>query len=181
MKRLLMGGAVLTTLVLLPQVALADAAVRTDGVLVFDASGDGGSTSSLVRNDNGLTVRVSAQGLTPGNAYTVWWIVLEDDFNDVMVLNASGGLAGSAGTANFAGHLSTGPIGEVDGETILFVEGDGSFDDPRGALVITVVVDHGPAIPGLIGAQISTIVGGCVENFGSPFCPDALVFENAPA
>jgi hypothetical protein len=144
---------------LVPAVAVAAGAVRGDGVLTIAVQGDG--TASIVRNGNGISVQVRATGLTPGNAYTVWFIVTEDGLPPIVV-NAAGNLVGASGNTSFAGHLSTGAVEAVNGTDILGDGGDGSFDDPLGALVVLHVVDHGPAGedgPGTIPENIHEITG----------------------
>lgn len=136
----------------------AEKAVRSDGVFT---EGVGGGTAQIVRTDSGIDVQVTSTGLTPGNAYTVWFIVSESD-NPPLVVNAAGNIVGKSGTSGFAGHLSTGDVGAVNGTDVLADGGDGSFDDPRGALVMLHVVDHGPAGvdgPGTIPENIHEITG----------------------
>src|SRR5260370_1629194 len=83
-------------------------------------------SAKLVRNDNGITCVIHTSGLVPGDVYSVWWVLPDE----LLTLNATGGIAGDDGTATFAGHLSTGPIPAADGSVVLS-SGDGSFDQPR--------------------------------------------------
>ncbi len=110
----------------------------------------------LVRNSNGITCIIQTSGLVPGDVYSVWWVIPAE----ALIFNAAGSIAASDGTATFAGHASTGPIGPVDGSVVLS-NGDGSFDNPRTDLVNVVVRHHGPPIPGIINQQMGTFNTGC--------------------
>jgi hypothetical protein len=112
----------------------------------------GSAEAQLVRNNNGLSVSGHAMGLTPGNTYTVWWIVI--GATDFVVVNASGGIANTAGDLRFGGALPTGTYQAGD-TSPRYVEVAGTLSDPLLSMVILHVVDHGPAIPGLIPIQIS--------------------------
>ncbi len=170
-RRVLFGGLVAVMILgLFPAAAVAGGAVRGVGDLtptddpVYDTLGfgdvQGDGTASIVRTRNGISVTVNATGLNPGNAYSMWYIVIEN--GDEIVVHAAGSVVGGSGNASFASHLSTGPIGAVNGTTILVNDGDKSFDDPLGALVILHVVDHGSAGvdgPGTIPENIREFTG----------------------
>jgi hypothetical protein len=114
-------------------------------------------SADLVRNNNGITCVIHTSGLVPGDAYSVWWVIPEDG---MLIFNATGGLAGGDGTATFAGHASTGPVGPADGSVVLS-NGDGSFDQPRTDTVIVIIRHHGPPIPGQINQQTGSFNFGC--------------------
>lgn len=121
----------------------------------------GGGSATILRNKNGISVQIHSTGLTPGNAYTAWFIVIEGG-NPPIVVNAAGNIVGGSGNSTFAGHLSAGPIGAVNGTDILGDGGDGSFDDPEGSLLLIHIVDHGSAGvdgPGTIPENIQEITG----------------------
>jgi len=134
------------------------------GVLV-----GGGGSASIVRTDSGISVRVHADGLRPGNAYTAWFAVFDDvtcnldgenDFPGGILLNMAGHVVSGGGTATFSGHLSAGPVGEAPG--VILLPDDGSFDNPLGACVDIHIVNHGPAGdfgPGELQDAINTIFG----------------------
>src|SRR5260370_15449184 len=94
----------------------SDVAVKVIGAGTVVGSAD------LVRNNNGITCVIHTSGLVPGDAYSVWWVIPDES----LIFNATGGIAGGDGTASFAGHASTGPVGPVDG-SVLLSNGDGSF------------------------------------------------------
>ena len=122
----------------------------------------GSGSAGLVRNQNGISLQAHSTGLTPGNAYTAWFIIFDDgpfNFGEFIVVNAAGNIVGGNGNATFAGHLSPGEIGEVNGTGILVNNGDGSFDNPMDSLVVVHIVDHGPAEPGTIPENIHEITG----------------------
>jgi hypothetical protein len=133
-----------------------------------------GASASLMRNDNGVRYLLQTADLVPGHAYTVWWVKIDAPENcagtpcsgaDVLgkvegvssnVAYAAGHVAGGSGKGSFAGAFSTGPVpgGWYDNE----------FMNPRGAEIHLVVMDHGPALPGLVSSQISTLRGGCTDE-----------------
>ena len=113
-------------------------------------------SAQLVRNNNGITCIIHTSGLVPGDAYSVWWVMPDEQ----LIYNASGGIAGGDGTASFAGHASTGPVGPVDGSVVLS-NGDGTFDQPRTDTVTVIIRHHGPPIPGSINQQTGSFNFGC--------------------
>jgi hypothetical protein len=118
------------------------------------STGAGVGSAELVRNNNGISCVIHTSGLVPGDAYSVWWVIPEE----ALIFNATGGIAGGDGTASFAGHASTGPVGPVDGSVVLS-NGDGSFDQPRTDTVTVIIRHHGPPIPGSINFGCGA--GGC--------------------
>jgi hypothetical protein len=135
-----------------PNAADHDSAlVKVIGALTVVGSAD------LVRNNNGITCVIHTSGLVPGDAYSVWWVIPEDG---MLVFNATGGIAGGDGTATFAGHASSGPVGPADGSVVLF-NGDGSFDQPRTDTVTVIIRHHGPPIPGMVNQQTGSFNFGC--------------------
>jgi hypothetical protein len=128
-------------------------------------------SADLVRNNNGITCVIHTSGLVPGDAYSVWWVIPDES----LIFNASGGIAGGDGTATFAGHASTGPVGPVDGSVVLS-NGDGSFDQPRTDTVTVIIRHHGPPILGIINQQTGSFntgcgVGGCKNVQMATFLP----------
>jgi hypothetical protein len=133
-----------------------------------------GASASVKSNENGVQFLLQTADLVPGHAYTVWWVKIDAPENcaaipcsgaDVLgnvegvlsnVAYGAGHVVGGAGKGTFAGAFSTGPVpgGWYDNE----------FTNPRGAEIHLVLMDHGPALPGLVSSQISTLRGGCTDE-----------------
>jgi hypothetical protein len=97
-----------------------------------------------------------------GHTYTVWWIIDGEEF---IIVNATGGIANVNGELRFAAGLPTGTYVEGEGSREVFIFA-GTFSDPRSAGIIMDVVSHGPAVPGRINEQISSLYD--CEEFGGP-------------
>lgn len=134
-----------------------------------------GATATVVRRDTGVSYRLQTQGLTPGHAYTLWFVAIDAPEHcgvhpemacippDVMLNQATdgqvrwggGAIAGASGRLTFAGHQSVGPMdGWLD---------DRSLDNPFGAEFHLVVNDHGPALAEYLPDMIHTYRGGCAD------------------
>jgi hypothetical protein len=111
---------------------LAPSATNTENVYWFADGSDAGGTSNLTRTDGMVLAVVEAEGLTPGNAYTLWWVVFNDpgdcsapgcgeddifteagDFNwdqieaaEIGIGNASGNIAKADGSIEFGARLA---------------------------------------------------------------------------
>lgn len=134
-----------------------------------------GASAQVVRNDNGITYQLRTTGLRPGNAYTLWLVVINNPafcagaactageiFNpasDSQVRFASGHVAGGSGQGTFAGHVSEGALSG-------WLSNRG-LEDARTAEIHLVVNDHGPALPEFMPDMIHTYRGGCSN--ASPF------------
>ena len=141
-----------------------------------------GASSMLVRNDNGVTGTVHTDGLTAGNAYTMWFVVFNnpaacvggcgaDDLGragvNSSVVYGAGHVVGGEGN-NFAGWLG---VGDTDGA----IAGPGLLNS-RGAEIHLIIRNHGPAMPGLIDEQIHSFNGGCPPNS----CANVQAAEHKP-
>ncbi len=134
-----------------------------------------GARATLVTNDAGARMLLHTEDLQPGHAYTVWVVIFNRPegcaaypnpctSGDVLfrtgavlgeVVYGTGHVVGGSGQASFAMHVSKGDVPRG-----WFGNG---FTNPRGAEVHLVLMDHGPAIPGLVSNQISTLRGGCTD------------------
>jgi hypothetical protein len=94
-------------------------------------------TSTLVRNDNGVSVAYHVAGLTPGNVYSAW--VSINDFPPPAEALA-GVVVGGSGKATFAGRIAEG----------------GVLSDSSSDTVFVIIVNHGPKVPGSIRLAMTT-------------------------
>jgi hypothetical protein len=131
--------------------------------------------AALVRNDNGVTVRATVEGVAPG-AYTLWWVVWNNpeacgadgctdaDFGapglDVDIGYATGQVVGTGGQLTLAAHLAEG--GSLSGFPTEFGVASGSgLLDAFDAEVHIVIRYHGPKVTGLVGEKTHTFAAGC--------------------
>lgn len=154
-------------------------------------------TSYLKRNGNGLTATVVCDALIPGHTYTLWWVIWNNpnqcigggpcglpDFPNaenvqVELLYASGVVAGKSGKATFSAHLKEGDVeGSVNDLFNLPGYGGLQIGNQNGAEVHMVIRSHGPGIPGEIGEQITTYLGGCNPDNGLGFPPFSAIPQN---
>jgi len=151
-------------------------------------------TSTLHRNKNNITVNFKTDGLIPGHAVTLWWVIWNNPENcttpyqctdvdfaiadqvNVEILYAAGHVVGFNGQGNFSASLkendNSGSVNELMGLPIA-----GGLLDAQKAEVHLVIRTHGPKIPGEVNEQISSYVGGCDDPFlYAPFTfyPDAI-------
>jgi len=135
-----------------------------------------GAQAKLTTNESGATVRFQTSGLTPGNAYTVWWIIFNNpaacadpgcsdaDFDNAdakpELTYATGHVIGGSGKGNFGAHLSAADPGEVPGGWFGY-----GFKYPTTTEIHVAIHDHGPIIPGLVNEMISTFAGGCSNDY----------------
>ncbi len=110
-------------------------------------------TSTLVRNNNGVSMTFDVVGLTPGNVYSAWFSV--NGFPPPAAL-AGGRIAGEDGTATFSGRLAEGGL-----------LNNAATDD-----VFIVVLNHGPKDPGNIRQQMTDVF-----TCGGP-CPPVIHAEH---
>ena len=128
-----------------------------------------GAVAELKRFPNGVNFMLKTNGLTAGDAYTLWVAVFNhpsecnvpyacnpgDESNPAVgadLFNGAGQVVGVSGTATFSGRVNTGDTGDI---------GTGLLD-VFGAQIHLAVRNHGPKLPG--NAQLSTFNGGCPPN-----------------
>lgn len=140
-------------------------------------------SSTLVRNDNGVTMTAETSDLEPGDVVTFWVIVANDPDDceagfpglsrcgpedhlagrgQMSVHYGAGRVVAEDGTASYGAHVRVG-----DTSRTLFEEDLGLLD-PRGAEVIAVLKTHGPKTPGLVSDQLHTFAGGCADQSTPP-------------
>ena len=158
-------------------------AIKMTSPVFNGVTGDEVGSAQLVRNANGITANFSANDLTPGFAYTIWWVIwnipelcgtpnacTDADFGNaddvqVEVMYAGGHVVGNSGFGKFSGHLNeddaSGSINDLFG-----LPSYGGLQDALGAEVHVVLRNHGPAVPGLVNEQIGSYPGGCETDLG---------------
>jgi hypothetical protein len=157
---------------------------------VTPAAGDMVGTAELNRTAGGVNVTIDTTMLTPGAAYTIWWIIFNNpgactplgcgndaaDFGnpavEASVMNATGRVADANGNATFSAFL---PVGfmhtEPASENVRQAFGPG-LQNVAGADIHVVVRCHGPSTGN--PEQISTLLGDC-NTSGPTGCFDAQV------
>ena len=118
--------------------------------------------SMLLRTQRGVLALLRTGDLVPGDAYTVW----------AVIFNNPGACDGPCDAADLANPdvdgYSTLGTGKVvrQGRTMfpMMIRAGGELADPMDAEIHFVVRTHGPAIPGSVDEQISTLNGGCPPN-----------------
>lgn len=133
-----------------------------------------GAKAVLLTTGKGAFASLATRELTPGNAYTLWWVVINDPAAcetlpckppDVLerskitradVSYADGVIARDDGTARFTSHLPAGPLAHG-----WFGNG---FDNPLGAEIHLVVNDHGPLLPQMAASMLGSYRGGCTDE-----------------
>jgi hypothetical protein len=164
-------------------------------LLAFGGNGKSGpvagASARLVRNSNGIAYQIHAAELAPGNAYSLWLVVINNpaacaatpcSAADILVNPATdsqvrsggtGSIAGAAGKGTMAGSARRGPLsGWLDGR---------SLQDPFSAEVHLVINDHGPMLPAFMPGMITTYRAGCSD--ASPFpgvFPATALADGAP-
>jgi hypothetical protein len=148
-------------------------------------------TSTLIRNDSGITAVLETSGLPSGQAVTLWFIffnrpencdsdpcaALEVAPNELLAdlfaaeVGAdfhfgSGNVIGGSGRAAFGAHLA---VGDVDGSGRVEIGLDTGIPllDPANAEVLLALHSHGPKLQGTaLRDQISSYLGGCQTFLG---------------
>ncbi len=165
-------------------------ATHCETVIIDAITGEQAGTAKLIRTDSKVSMNCKINGLTPGYAYTIWWVIwnnpefcgnpnqcMEPDFGNadavqVEVMYAAGHVIGNTGKGNFGGSLNenddSGSINDLFG-----LPGYGGLLDARAAEVHLVLRNHGPSIPGQVNEQINSYLGGCTScSLCDIFFPD---------
>lgn len=152
----------------------------------WDPSSSAG-VSTLVRTDTGLSATYKTEGVPPGHAITMWFIVVNNpeacnsspcSIEDVLFNEAAQGdflfgagkVIGGSGIANFGGSLKVGDISGSGFSEIGLPERATGLLNPRGAEVHLALHSHGPALSGqVLKSQINSFLGGCEVFLGNEF------------
>lgn len=139
-----------------------------------------GATSTLERRTDSIDLVLDTTGLTPGDAYTIWWVFFNNpagcaeatckgsDLSNPetvgMVGYATGAIADEMGNAHFMASLNVGDtsiaLDNNDGFPVELVEPAPGLIDPDKAEIHAVVRTHGAALPDPT-EQLTTFGGGC--------------------
>ena len=153
-----------------------------------------GATSALNRRADGIDLVLNTTGLTPGDAYTVWWLIFNNpaDCADIpcssadlsnprtmgMVAYATGGIANEQGEGHFVATLAVGDTSNAldngDGFPLELIETTLGLVDPQRAEIHAVIRTHGAAHPDPI-EQLTTFGGGC-----NPACANVQAAFHSP-
>lgn len=171
--------AAVAALVAVPAIS-ASSDRSTSAVFSFaDGSAIDGAWSTLVRTDHGASFTVHTNGLTEGDAVTVWWIVFNEP-EDCITGQQTGGPFrcgeldlgfGAPDAANTSVFWATGHV--VNGNNVTFA-GYTTTDGPKGQIlwgpglvnprtadIHFVVRTHGPALPEFLPLQFMSFGGAC--------------------
>ena len=178
-------------------VAISSPAISSGpAFLPYDAENPLGN-SYLVRAENGLHGGFSSSSLTVGDAMTLWFIFFNypekcidgpfmcgpqdlgsnrEAMGDFLYIPGAGAVIGEDGRVTFSGSIGlndptgTGLVELPDG-CVPGYEGCGEpvgLLNPSGALVITALHSHGPALTGDdLANQLSSYLGGCETVIGT--------------
>jgi hypothetical protein len=156
--------------------AMADTESVPVQLLADDMLTDG--WSHLTRTDDMILVTMEVTGLVPGNAVTLWWVVLNADATAPTAIgNASGNVVKSDGTLEFGAVLREGE-NEPGHQIILNAGGDGApMLTDADAPIFFVVQTHGQARGGKkLREQLSMFEANC-----TPSCADVqYAFHGSP-
>lgn len=211
-------GLVLVIAVLLVSIAVftqsdepAGPSVATTTVHHFnleDPAAVDGAFARLSRFDNGVTTVLSTSELTPGEVYTLWWVIFNEpenctggacDADDIFILEDGGiprdadgnrlmnmdtlmaanvSIQHAAGVYSSDGSMHTSASLGL-GDAPGIVMGPGLLD-PYKAEIHLVVRTHGPIQEDAFADQISTFGGGCDPMDAAP-CDDLQFAVFLPA
>ena len=166
----------------------------TQNLIDFDTGAPLAGESHLTRTADSVVVVAEAEGLVPGDAHTLWWVVFnnpsacsgpcgEDDIflpnGDLNVAgvmaagigigNASGNIAKADGTIELGGQLAQGDTEASNGHQILFPAGLAGNSlltaVPADAEVHVVLQSHGKARGGpKLLEQLSYVDANCTTD-----------------
>ncbi len=118
--------------------------------------------STMIRSRRGALGVVRTGSLVPGDAYTVWAVVFN---NPAGCVDGCDGSDVANPAAEGVSMLGTGKVVRTTRSTfVVRVRAGDELTDPMGAEIHFVVRTHGPAIPGLVHEQTSSLNDGCPPN-----------------
>ena len=161
---------------------IIDSGIETTADVYSPLYGTTLGTSTLVRKNDEISINFETHGLTPGYAYTLWWVVWNKPENctvsgactggdlalseevEVELLYAAGSVADNSGKVNYTAKLREHEVSESINTSIGFSE-FGGLQNASTAEIHMVLRSHGPAIPGMEDVQITEFKGGCTTAF----------------
>ena len=171
-----------------------DARIYKKPVETHPSQGDireiAGSEAVLVTAQPGVFASLETSELTPGHAYTLWFVAINKPQacenqpckgSDVLGMSEAvesdvgfgdGLIAGPDGTGTFTTHRPKGAIPQAWIGTGLTA--------PETAEIHLVVHDHGPLIAGREAEMTGSFRGGCTEESLSPMAPDTARADGQP-
>jgi hypothetical protein len=149
-----------------------------------------GALARLYRSEDGVSFQIQARSLKPGNAYTVWFVVvnnpgacdpspctapdiIHNPATSGQVVWGGGGVAGANGTLGFGGGFTTGEIHKG------WIRARG-LTNPMGAEIHLVINDHGPVIASQMPAMLLTYRAGCTDASLPAVFPPSAKADGAP-
>lgn len=138
---------------------------------------DGSSGRAVVTNSR-AQIKVKANGLEPGHAYTMWVVYFNDQTLCVEgcngadlgtgggVVYGTGRIASHNGSATFRANLRTGDGADAVGETPPPPFAFAPYAAGESNEFHIVIRSHGPLIWGEIWDQLTTFGGGCTDEVG---------------
>lgn len=150
------------------------------------------SKAQVSRYHDGIAVKLNSSQLTPGNVYTLWFVVMNQpnqcekapDFctsNDVLketqktksdVVYAGGTVADEAGNVSFNAFINS-----DQPENFWFKAG---LTTPRTAEVHLVINEHGAANKELLASMLGSYRGGCTDKSLPAAFPDSAKADGKP-
>jgi len=149
-----------------------------------------GTEAVLMTTDEGAFVSVSTRDLIPGNAYTMWFVAINNPaacetspckgpdvvkrtaLTDSDVSYADGLVARGDGTGRFAAYV---PVGEM--RRAWFGNG---YKNAQGAEIHLVINHHGPLLPGMMDTMLGSYRGGCASEGLPEGFPETALTDGQP-
>lgn len=172
---------------------LSNANVYVKDVETHPSQGDvrpiKGSKATLVTTQDGFFVDLDTQELIPGNAYTLWLVVINEPGTcetspckppDVLERTAEtkadvgygDGIIAASEQGRFSSYQ---PMGELRSGWF----GNG-LQKPQAAEIHLVVRDHGPLLPDMAATMVNTHRGGCTDESVPAALPDPAKTDGEP-
>jgi hypothetical protein len=171
--------------VVAPLSAYAESTFQVSNAHVFGTDTAVAGAGTLLRENDGVELRVQMDGLDSNTAYTLWWVIFNNPAAcehgaapvlcglgdvggpaDTAVLNAAAFISSPSGTGNTTAELDEGPT--PAGVTIF-----GQLNDPVGAEIHVIIQSHGRPLVGSVAEQMTMDGGACNHKCENQF---AIVF-----